>query len=344
MENKYILSVIVPFHNTPSDTLATIASSISIQQGIAGKIEMIFIEDGPSRIDGVLTKIELKNFIASKEVRSHSSLYTLEENVGPGLARQAGLDKARGKYVTFCDADDLLYDAFTLARMVSAMEDEELDYLSTDWIEEIGDNEYMRHGQEISWLHGKILRRSFLIDNKIKFHPDLRVHEDTYFASVCIDTTDNPRHLSKISYVWTNNKNSITRKEDILTYEVRNMPVFIKTNCEAIRFLYDKCKFAEAISKTYTILHFVYLLQFIDRWQDPVNREQIPESMESLYENIPLYTLVCIKDISDSAKQQIIDSSCRVHSIDVEKVGITMESFEEWIKEVHTKVSEREGT
>ncbi len=344
MENKYMLSVIVPFHNTPSDTLATIAASIGIQQVITDKIELIFIEDGPSRIDGVLTTFKLEDFIASKELLSRSSLYTLPENVGPGLARQMGLNKANGRYVMFCDADDVLYSSVILHLMVSAIDDEGADYLSTNWVEETGPGNYILHEQEISWVHGKMFRRSFLEKHGIQFHPELRVHEDTYFSSIAIDMTDNPRHLPEISYIWKYNKDSITRADNELSYEVRHMPLFVKANCDAIKFLYSHHKYSEMTDKAYTLMHFIYLLQYVDRWQTDKNLAQLPSVMESLYDNLSLDTIEYIRDLSTDKKENLIDTGYTTAGVDPNMHDLSIDVFDRWVVDVYTKILEREAS
>jgi len=46
----------------------------------------------------------------------------MKENKGPGVARQVGLDAAQGKYVMFCDADDMIHNSGIIGAMIQEME------------------------------------------------------------------------------------------------------------------------------------------------------------------------------------------------------------------------------
>ena len=99
---RKLLSVIIPRYKETEKELFPLLASVSTQAGIDfSDVEVIIASDGGGA--GALDKNFLGLF--GMEIRQVS----LAENKGPGVARQAGLDAARGEYVMFCDADDILH-------------------------------------------------------------------------------------------------------------------------------------------------------------------------------------------------------------------------------------------
>lgn len=85
-------SVIIPVHNRERLVGDTIRSVLT--QG--GDVEIIAVDDGST--DGSLDV--LRSFGTAVRVIA-------QENRGPGAARNAGLEAARGQYIVFLDSDDL---------------------------------------------------------------------------------------------------------------------------------------------------------------------------------------------------------------------------------------------
>jgi GT2 family glycosyltransferase len=79
--------------------------SIASQSTAAGNWECITVDDGSTDSTGEI----LKNF--SRKDRGRF-LYFSQKNSGVGRARNAALEMAKGKYVAFVDADDLLSPHF----------------------------------------------------------------------------------------------------------------------------------------------------------------------------------------------------------------------------------------
>jgi hypothetical protein len=88
----------------------------------------------------------------------------------------------------FCDADDMFYNACGLY-MIFREINIGFDTLSSKFIEEAhtpdGQLVYIDHDQDATFVHGKIHRRQYLLDNEIRWNPDLTIHEDSYFNVQC---------------------------------------------------------------------------------------------------------------------------------------------------------------
>ncbi len=112
--NDPLLSVIVPVYNA-QETVSRALDSILGQR--EADMEIILVDDG-SR-DGSLKVIRR---YAQRDPRI---LLISQENGGPGAARNAGLDRARGRYIAFADSDDAVPgNAYT--RLLDAAVDADL--------------------------------------------------------------------------------------------------------------------------------------------------------------------------------------------------------------------------
>lgn len=107
----------------------------------------------------------------------------------PGTARQTGLDIAKCEWVTFIDSDDCITPS-SLSYVVKHINNY-IDVLHTKTI-------YYESGMfnkdtiEYSDMScgGNFYKRQFLIDNSIRFHPDLPLVEDQYFNELTFMLTD----------------------------------------------------------------------------------------------------------------------------------------------------------
>lgn len=101
MENP-LVSIITPTFNSEKFILETIQS---VQNQIYQIWEMIIVDDGSSDTTKSIIQNEMKN-----DLRIH--FFSLEKNVGPAKARNIGINEAKGKYMTFLDADDIWFPDF----------------------------------------------------------------------------------------------------------------------------------------------------------------------------------------------------------------------------------------
>lgn len=97
MKKYSILSVIVPVYNVEK-YLQECVDSILAQD--VEDMEVILVDDGATDGSG-----KICNEYAEKDKRV---TVIHKENGGVSTARNAGLDIARGKYITFVDSDDYL--------------------------------------------------------------------------------------------------------------------------------------------------------------------------------------------------------------------------------------------
>lgn len=220
---RKFLSIVIPRYKESEREVFPLLSSISNQVGIDfSELEVIFANDGGGA--GPLSADFLGLF--GMEIRQ----VQLEENGGPGVARQVGLDMAKGDYVMFCDADDTLHNVGVLGALIQEAERGAPDILTSEWLEELkyeNGCRYVTHQIENTWMHGKLFRRQFLVQNNIRFHDKLRVHEDSYFLCIAAAQAERMNHMPVVTYVWKFNPGSITRRNN-QSYTYESIPTFIE--------------------------------------------------------------------------------------------------------------------
>ena len=219
MEVKMLLSIIIPQYKEKDEDVKRLLSSIDYQLNVDwNEVEVTIVNDCSNVL---LSDTMLNSFenIKPKYIK-------LNKNVGPGLARQAGFDVSQGEYVTFCDADDMYQNFGVISLYLSTIKEKHPDIIRTQWMEELENNglkQYITHDFETTWMHGKCFRKQFFIENNIRFSEKLLYHEDSYILSNAFETTSNVVDIPTITYIWTFDKTSITRRNNG-AYSYESMP------------------------------------------------------------------------------------------------------------------------
>ena len=202
MKDNIILNIIIPAYNA-IETLDKTLMSLSIQR-TKYKFDVLLVNDKSDyTYENVIEKY--KEHLDIKE-------FTLNENVGPGQARQEGIDKTNNKYIMFIDADDYLYSPYSIELLVNKIEDTNSDVVISNFIIERDNKREIKEKNNI-WLHGKIYKREFIENNKVRFN-NTRKNEDNGFNRLLWLLEDKIEYLDEITYVYQENPNSITRKNN----------------------------------------------------------------------------------------------------------------------------------
>lgn len=204
-------SVIIPHYDKTGDLSKNMRLLQTLENQDFNKkdYEVIIIDDfSPFSVEGI------ENYTMDLKYLK------LEKNVGVALARQVGIEQAKGDYVLFIDNDDDLFSVKTLSKLDLLLDDDTL-ILSTGFLEDTnkdnneGKRIFLPHYNDKTWMHGKVYKREFLIKNEISFKPHLRYCEDAYFNNLAFALAwDKVKYSKEITYVWRWNDNSITRRND----------------------------------------------------------------------------------------------------------------------------------
>ena len=246
MPEKFLpaVSVIVPMYNAEK-YLPVCLESILIQT--LADFEVIVVDDCSTDSSATIAESYLERFGGRMKIIS------LEENTGSGaVPRNVGLDFARGKYVFFMDADDLLVDN-ALETLHDFAENFQTDVVCmekfftcgvepvpTELVNEISlinprflmseptfetndlaarTDRFLRSAiGNPPWT--KFLRRDFLVDNGIKF-PAVRISEDIIWTFKIVCLAKKILHVPTLLYVYRDTAASMVRRTRPLDDEIK---------------------------------------------------------------------------------------------------------------------------
>ena len=201
------LQILVPQYKETDDIVKGLLDSLLVQQAVDfNEFGVIIVNDGT---DVELSESLLNSYPFKVE-------YYKAPHRGVSATRNTCLDYATADYVMFCDADDMFYNACGLY-MIFREINIGFDTLSSKFIEEAhtpdGQLVYIDHDQDATFVHGKIHRRQYLLDNEIRWNPDLTIHEDSYFNVQCQIFTKEPKYLGQSFYLWRWRDESVCRND-----------------------------------------------------------------------------------------------------------------------------------
>lgn len=198
-----MIDVIIPAFNA-HETIERTLNSL-VQQINKEFLKVYIINDGS---DSDYSNI-IKNYSEELDIEQINI-----ENSGPGFARQKGIDCSKNEYILFLDADDYLYDEYSLINLLQAIKGN--DVAQGNFIEKSIDGERVLSPQ-YCYLHGKLFRRSIIEKNKLKFDVCKKnqgdIYEDSTFNQLYYICCDAFGTTEKIVYVYEYNSNSLTKKE-----------------------------------------------------------------------------------------------------------------------------------
>lgn len=198
------LSICVPHYKEPWEICHTLFDSIEMQQGIDfNDVEAVVVNDGNECMlpEGCFDKY------------SYRIRYYANKHSGVSATRNFALDHAEGDYVMFCDIDDMFLNNYGLHLCFSAMR-EGYDVIRSTFIEEQKTADgyvIIRHDRDNTFIHGKLYRKGYLLDEDIRFDDNLTVHEDGYFNVIAGVCTSNDKQIETPFYLWKWNDASVVR-------------------------------------------------------------------------------------------------------------------------------------
>jgi glycosyltransferase involved in cell wall biosynthesis len=222
--------LISQYDKETQDVIKPLLDSIALQRNVdlANEVGVIIVNDGSKT---VLDTEWLKTY-------PYHIQYIITEHGGVGHARNAGLDAATADYVMFCDADDLFMNVCGLWLFMSEVQRGEFDILTSLFVEEvrIGDDrhpQFINHENDSTFIHGKIVRRQYLIDKNIRWNESLECHGDSYFNCLAINLADDMRYLSTPFYLWAWRQESVCRSDP--KYMLRTYNDFLNSSQSLVR-------------------------------------------------------------------------------------------------------------
>lgn len=201
-----MINVIIPAYNCYS-TLGRTLSSLVAQTD--PNFEVIVVDDCSTE--------DLKSIVDDYRDKLSIIYIRNEQNLGCGMSRQVGIDNATQKFITFLDSDDMFmpYTVETFNSIIEANPDTE--YLHSYFYEQIViDNNPAIYLWKDNYTacHGKLYNVELIKKYGIRNSPLVKWADDSFFNSMCSELM-NMSIISVPTVLWTNNKNSIMRRQDI---------------------------------------------------------------------------------------------------------------------------------
>lgn len=215
------LQILVPHYKEKPEEIEPLLDSIAIQQSVDFKeVGVIIAFDGEEATP--LPKKEWQNKYPYEIKFIHG------KHNGVSATRNNALDHANADYVMFADADDMFCHVCGLHIIFNEIRNG-FDTLVSCFIEESRHPEtkeplYVNHDMDSTFVHGKVHRRAYLIDNNIRFNPKLTVHEDSYFNILAQNMTENAKYCPTAFYLWKWRDASVCRHDkDYILKTYNNM-------------------------------------------------------------------------------------------------------------------------
>lgn len=214
--NRPTVSVVIPAYNVASYICDAVES---IKRQSFDDFEVIVVDDGSSDDTADVYRQATKGDGRFRLVE--------QRNVGPATARNKGISLARGVYLMFVDADDLLAEN-ALARLVGFARQNDLDYLDFNAhtvyeslrLRAVRDESFYEERTSIPgvmtgpelfcafqahseyvcalWLH--FFKRSLLDGPDLRLRDGMYVHEDELFSPLLIARAERAAFLNEPLY------------------------------------------------------------------------------------------------------------------------------------------------
>ena len=198
------LSVVIPLFRGDK-TLAQTLHSIAMQS-IIDETEIVIVND----CDGIdysdiLIKFDDLNI----------KYITNSKNRGCAGARNTGVREASNPIICFADSDDQLTNSLSLEIMYNRIVAEKADVLVSVFESEMRFKNGVAIKQmknAVTWCHGKVYRKQYLLDNNIFFDERLRINEDCLFHQLLFDSGAKVVEIPMVTLMWRDNPKSLTHE------------------------------------------------------------------------------------------------------------------------------------
>lgn len=218
------LSVIIPVYNVEKYLKKCLDSLIAQDEH---DFEVLLINDGSPDNCGAIC-----DEYANKDSRIK---VFHKENGGVSSARNLGLDKACGEYITFVDSDDFV--TLNYVSSIFSFVKQNADLTMFGVVRDTGKNHFIHKKQfenqiyedipkdvgklfvEFAFHAGspvnKVFKRSIIKEYKIRFRTDLKVCEDMLFCLEYIKHVNTMLHTNSTLYTYICNPTSATQKRKL---------------------------------------------------------------------------------------------------------------------------------
>lgn len=315
------LQLLVPHYKEPAEVLKPLLDSVALQQSVDfSEVGVIICHDGDEAPDLVFGEYPFP----VEQIRIPHG--------GVSAARNACLDHATADYIMFCDADDMFYNACGMWIIFREMAIG-FDSLVSDFTEEtrdpLGNIAYINRGLDSTFVHGKVHRRQYLIDQNIRWNPALTIHEDSYFNCLCQKLSDNVKFCPTPFYLWKWRDESVCRHDP--KYILKTFNNMLDSNTALVNQFLARGRRADAEFFATSMIYDSYFTLNKKEWINQENqdyRAAVERRFKAYFEEFkPLF-----ESVAETVKAQIIMGQKNRFFGE----GLLMEhiTFDDWIQHI----------
>lgn len=306
MEHKR-LQFLVPQYKETEEVISFLLDSIECQVYIDKKdIGVIICSDGGNY---VLDRKFLDKY-------SYDIDYVVCKHRGVSATRNSALLLSDADYVMFCDSDDGFCNTFGIKIIfenidMSEVEGKPFDLMSSKFYVEKqkeGDNPWSLsvYDHNSIYIHGRVYRREFLIDNNLYFNESIWANEDSFFNISTNFYSKNTKVLNVPIYCWRGNPLSVTHDPK---YILKTLHQLVYSNDSILETMLILGKDKKDIAKTtFDIICKVYLDMNKPQWYLPENAEYKDTIMKTMKWYISKRGELC-NVLNDEDKRLILQSA-----------------------------------
>lgn len=231
-KDHIILSIIIPYYNA-GDYTRELLDRLAPQ--ISESVEVILVDDG-SRIP-FETDYEWCQVIHKK-------------NGGCATARNVGLNKAQGDYVSFIDADDLVAEDFVVKVIEKTKDEPDVIDLSWKSLTKEGVQHNHKLADDRDWLPNpsvctRVFKRAFIGDVRFNEQKDSTEDEDFSRRVGFLDKSAGFKHMSISDYMYfyrTAVSNSKIKRFKMGLMKTKRVVYYYQTVTREMDWLLDEIK------------------------------------------------------------------------------------------------------
>lgn len=320
------LQILIPHYKETDEVIKPMLDSLALQQNIDfGEFGVIICNDGSDvRLsDGLLHSYPF-------EIQYH-----LCPHQGVSATRNECLDRATADYVMFCDADDMFASVYGLWLIFREMETG-FDSLVSVFLEESrmpdGSVMYLNHNDDTVFVHGKVHRRGYLLEQCIRWNPNLTIHEDSFFNILCRSLSDNVKYCPTPFYLWKWRDDSVCRHDTKYILKTYNN---LLDSCDALCDEFVKRGLADkAAAQVASIVFDAYYMMNKPEWLNQENQEYRTATEKRFSEFFAKREELWLA-LSDADKMQM-SNGVRQRVVNE---GMMMEAITliEWLRTIHNR-------
>ena len=320
------LQILVPQYKENEDIIKPLLDSIEVQQNIdlQNDIGVIIVNDG--------TDVRLSEEFLHRY--SFPIEYHVNEHKGVSATRNACLDFATAEYVMFCDADDMFYNACGLYIIFREIENGGFDSLVSAFIEESRDPKtkepvYVTHDMDSTFVHGKVHRRKFLLQQDIRWNDSLTIHEDSYFNCLCQRLAKEIRYSKTSFYLWRWRDSSVCRHDP--KYILKTYNNMLDSNDALVEQFLQRGMQQDAQFYAANMIYDAYFTMNKNEWLNQDNKEYRQATEQRFKEYWNKYKTLHDNIPQEIKTQIIVNIKNRMYA-----EGMVLETitFGEWIKQI----------